>query len=332
MKLGMPWNGPEVAREAERAGFTSFCTGDFVDHDAYLSLADMARGVTTAEVGTAIAYAFARTPYAHATAARQIHATAPGGMFLGFGTGAFKINRDWFGVPADKPMARVRELLPAVRAYLEAENGEVVSFEGEYYRVQADIRAPVLGRLDIPLLLAGFNGGMAQTAGEVADGIIGHGLFTERWWHDIVRPRFSTGVERSGRTASDVREVGWLITAVNDEDPDRAIRDARRMIAFYLTVKTYDPFVEHHGWEAPVEALRAAFRRGDTDAMAEAVTDEMLGAIAVCGTTARAQEMLDARKDGLPRSVAYMAPPSFLVSKPRQAAYGRASLKLIPPE
>ncbi|WP_413796940.1 LLM class flavin-dependent oxidoreductase [Streptomyces iranensis] len=332
MKLGMPWNGAEVAKEAERAGFTSFCTGDFVDHDAYLSLGEMARGVTTAEVGTAIAYAFARTPYAHATAARQIHATAPGGMFLGFGTGAFKVNRDWFGVPADKPMARIRELIPAVRAYLEAENGEVVSFEGEYYRIEADIRAPVLGRLDIPLLLAGFNAGMAQTAGEVADGIIGHGLFTGRWWRDVVRPRFSAGVERSGRTSSDVREVGWLITAVDDTDPDRAIRDARRMIAFYLTVKTYDPFVEFHGWESAVEALRAAFRGGDTEAMAEAVTDDMLGAIAVCGTTAQAQAMLDARRGGLPRGTAYLAPPSFLVSKRRQAAYCRASLNLRSPE
>jgi alkanesulfonate monooxygenase SsuD/methylene tetrahydromethanopterin reductase-like flavin-dependent oxidoreductase (luciferase family) len=126
MKFGMPWNGPEVAAVAEQAGCAAFCTGDFADHDEYLQLAEMAKGTRRAEVGTAIAYAFARTPYAHATAARAVHHAAPGRMFLGFGSGARRINRDWFGVPADRPIARIKELLGAVRAYLDAENGDTV--------------------------------------------------------------------------------------------------------------------------------------------------------------------------------------------------------------
>ena len=50
-----------------------------------------------------------------------------------------------------------------------------------------------------------------------------------------------------------------MITAIDDEDPERAVMDARRMIAFYLTVKTYDPYVAHHGWTAQVDAIRQAF-------------------------------------------------------------------------
>jgi alkanesulfonate monooxygenase SsuD/methylene tetrahydromethanopterin reductase-like flavin-dependent oxidoreductase (luciferase family) len=317
MRFGMPWPGADVAREAEQAGVGAFCTGDFVDHDAYVTLAEMVANTSRALVGPAIAYAFARTPYAHATALRQLHAQAPGRLFLGLGTAAFRVNRDWFGVPADRPVDRVAETVGAVRAWLHAENGEKVRYEGEFYAIDADVRAPVLGRLDIPVLLGAFNKRMAATAARVADGVIGHGLFTRSWWQDVVRPAGAT------------TEHGWLITAIDDTAPERAIADARRMIAFYLTVKTYDPYVAHHGWEAPVAQLREAFRTGDTDGMAAAVTDEMLTSTAICGTTADAKDMLASRAGALPRDVGYFAPPSFLVGRRRRASYARSSLALV---
>ncbi|TQM11379.1 LLM class flavin-dependent oxidoreductase [Pseudonocardia kunmingensis] len=328
MRFGMPWPGADVAREAEQVGVGAFCTGDFVDHDAYTTLAEIVASTERALVGPAIAYAFARTPYAHATAMRQLHATAPGRLFLGLGSAAYRINRDWFGVPADRPVDRIAETVDVVRAWLHAENGEKIRYSGEFYAIDADVRAPVLGRLEIPVLLAAFNKRMAATAGRVADGMIGHGLFTRSWWNDVVRPAVEKGMASGERTDRPL-EQGWIITAVNDTEPERAIADARRMIAFYLTVKTYDPFVTHHGWEGPVEQLRGAFRQGDTDAMAAAVTDEILTEIAVCGTTSEAKEQLARRTDALPHDVGYFAPPSFLVGRKRRAAYARASLGLL---
>ena len=328
MRFGLPWPGAEVAREAEQAGVEAFCTGDFADHDAYLTLAEIVANTERALVGPAIAYAFARTPYAHATALRQLHAAAPGRLFLGLGSGSFRVNRDWFGVAADRPVARIAETVDAVRAWLHAENGERVRYSGEFYTVDADVRAPVLGRLDLPVLLAAFNKRMATTAGRVADGVIGHGLFTRSWWNDVVRPAVDKGAVESSR-GEPLVEHGWIITAVDDAAPERAIADARRMIAFYLTVRTYDPFVAHHGWEGPVAQLRAAFRAGDTDGMAAAVTDEMLAEIAVCGTVADAKELLARRAGALPRDVGYLAPPSFLVGRKRRAAYARAAVALV---
>ena len=99
------------------------------------------------------------------------------------------------------------------------------------------------------------------------------------------------------------------------------------MIAFYLTVKTYDSLVELHGWEEPVAAIRAAFRKGDTDAMAEAVTDEILDAIAIYGTLVEARQRLAAR-NRLPE-LCFSSPPSFLVSDRRKALYARGSISLL---
>jgi alkanesulfonate monooxygenase SsuD/methylene tetrahydromethanopterin reductase-like flavin-dependent oxidoreductase (luciferase family) len=325
---GLPWRGADVARAAEAAGAAAFCSGEFVDHEAYSTLTEMALCTRRAQVGPGIAYAFARTPYAHAAGIRGAWRHAPGRVFLGLGSGAFRINRDWFGVTADRPVERMADLVGATRAWLQAANGQRVRYDGEFYHVDAAVGAPVLGRIDVPILLGAFNKRMATAAGRVADGVIGHGLFTQAWWQDVVRPAMARGAAHADRERAPA-EHGWVITAIDDDDPERAAGDARRMIAFYLTVKTYDPYVAHHGWTAQVAAIRRAFAERDTDAMGNAVTDDMLEAIAVCGTTADGRAALARRAGWLPRDVAYLAPPSFMVSERRGQRYALASLALL---
>src|SRR5438105_4864475 len=99
----MPWSGPDVAREAEAAGVGAFCSGEFVDTDSYVTLTEMVLGTQDALVGPGIAYAFSRSPYAHAAALRALSHKAPGRLFLGLGSAAYAINRDWIGVDPARP-------------------------------------------------------------------------------------------------------------------------------------------------------------------------------------------------------------------------------------
>ncbi len=237
------------------------------------------------------------------------------------------MNTDWFGTEFQPVLTRMEELIGAIRAFLSAANLQTVRFEGEHYRIRAAIRAPVMGPIDVPILLGAFNRGMLGVAGRVADGVLGHGLFTDRYWHERVHPRLEESAKRVGRDSAALRRWGWLITAVDDGDPARAAADARRMIAFYLSVKTYDSLVELHGWQEPVAAIRSAFANGDTDGMAEADTVEMLDAIAIHVTLAQARERLAAREN-LPELV-FSSPPSFLVSRRRTAHYVRGSIALL---
>lgn len=114
--------------------------------------------------------------------------------------------RDWFGVDASHPALRMAELIEVTRAFLEADNGQTVRYRGEFYTIDAEIRAPVLGKLDVPILVGGFNKFMLCTAGRVADGVLGHGLFTDRWWGEVVEPELAraAGIEWTGcwRTAA----------------------------------------------------------------------------------------------------------------------------------
>jgi 5,10-methylenetetrahydromethanopterin reductase len=324
---GMRWPGPDIGGVAERAGCAAFCTGEFVDSNAYLSLAEMAANTTTAKVGTGVAYAFARSPFVHASAMRHADRLAPGRTFLGLGSGTRRMNEDWFAAPADRPLGRMADLVGAVSAYLRAPNRKPVHHEGEFYPIDATIMAPVLGTIDVPIVLGAFNQGMVRVAGRVADGIIGHGLFTDRWWDEVVDPGLAEGAAAAGRDASGLLRWGWVITSVDDADPARAERDARLMVGFYVTVKTYDSLIDLHGWGPAVGEIRSAFRAGDMDAMADAVPSDMLEAIAVFGTTAEARDRMAARRR-LP-DLRFHAVPSFLVSPRRSTAYAEAIVDLL---
>jgi alkanesulfonate monooxygenase SsuD/methylene tetrahydromethanopterin reductase-like flavin-dependent oxidoreductase (luciferase family) len=326
MEWGLPWPGAEVAEAAEAAGAAAFCAGEFADHNAYLSTGEMVAATERAMVGPGIAYAFARSPFVHASALRHLDKRAPGRLFLGLGSGTRRMNSDWFATDASEPVRRMADLIGAIRAYLEAENWQRVTHDGEFYPINADIRAPVFGRLDVPILIGAFNKLMIRTAGRVADGVLGHGLFTDRWWTETVAPALADGAAEADRGGSP-RRWGWLITAINDEDPARARRDARLQIAFYLTVKTYDSLIELHGWQQPTARIRETFRAGDMDGMADAVTEEMLDAIALCGTTEEAHQRLAARKV-LP-DLAFLSAPAFLVGERRREHYASAAVRLM---
>lgn len=327
MGWGMRWPGPEVGRVAERAGCAAFCTGEFVDTNAYVSLAEMAASTTTARVGTGVAYAFARSPFVHASAMRHADRLAPGRTFLGLGSGTRRMNEDWFAAPADRPLTRMAELVGAVRAYLRAPNRRPVRHEGELYPIDATIMAPVLGEIEVPIVLGAFNAGMLRVAGRVADGIIGHGLFTDRWWTEVVDPGLAEGAEAAGRDPGSLHRWGWVITSVDDTDPARAERDARLMVGFYVTVKTYDALTSLHGWHAAVAEVRDAFRAGDLDRMAAAVPADMVDAIAVYGTTAEARDRLAAR-ERLP-DLRFHSVPSFMVSPKRARAYAESIVEML---
>ena len=327
MDWGLPWPGAEVAAQAEAAGASAFCAGEFADLSAYVTATEMAQHTSTAMIGPGIAYAFARSPFVHAATVRHISHKSAGRVFLGLGAGTSRMNRDWFGVDAAHPAPRMGELIEVIRAFLHAENGESVKYQGEFYSIDADIRAPVLGRLDVPILVGAFNKVMVHTAGRVADGVLGHGLFTDRWWAESVDPALARGAQSSGRDPADLRRWGWLITAIDDEDPPRAVREAKLQIAFYLTVRTYDSLVDLHGWQDEVAAIRAAFRSERPDSIADHVSDDMLWSIAICGDSEQAREMLSARKR-LP-NLAFTSPPSFLVGRRRRARYDAAAIALM---
>jgi alkanesulfonate monooxygenase SsuD/methylene tetrahydromethanopterin reductase-like flavin-dependent oxidoreductase (luciferase family) len=155
---------------------------------------------------------------------------------------------------------------------------------------------------------------MVQVAGRVADGILGHVLFSPDYIEQFLRPAIAVGAARADRDPAAVAVCGLVIAAVS-EDEEQARRDAAAQLAFYSAPKAYAPVLERQGFGPAGAAIRAAFEAGDHDAMVAAVPDAMIDTFAAAGTPGQVRERLNRFAKAVDHLIIY--PPSFRMSAER---------------
>jgi probable F420-dependent oxidoreductase len=292
------------ARLAEEAGFESIWATEFYDHSATVGIAAMATGTTKIGLGSAIAYAFGRTPLVLAAEARDLDELSGGRVTIGLGTGTQRMQRDWHGLDGEHAATRMEELVPLVRKLWKLNEGPV-EHEGRFYNVSIQPTAPPLPvEREIPIYMAGVNEPMIQAAGAVADGLVGHPLFTRRYVEEVVRPALARGAKRAGRDAimgpsgENVPIAGYINCSVSD-DREAARREAATLIAFNATVSTYQAVIRLHGFEENAAAVRTAWESRDWEGMVGAISDEMIDTIALAGTPEEVRERFESDWAGL---------------------------------
>ncbi len=283
-----------VAALAEAAGFTSAWTAEFYDRSAVVSLAAMATATSRIQLGSAIMYAFGRSPLLTVTEARDLDELSGGRFTMGLGTGTRHQVSGWLGVDPEHLAPRVEELIPLLRR-LWHETDRTIKHEGRFYRMQLDpvveVRPP--RRAALPIYLAGVNPRMIEAAGKVADGLVAHPLVTGRYVAEVVRPALERGARRAGR--EDTPPIAAYVLCAVSDDLEWARRAAANQIAFYAVVRSFDGILHLHGFDAEVAEIREAFRRGDTATAAAAVSERMLDTIAVVGRPEEARQQFEER-------------------------------------
>ena len=207
MRLGLLLELPtqrenvELARRAELAGFESAWAPEFHNHSGVLTLAPAALTTERIELGTAIAWAFGRSPLLTAVTALDLDEMSAGRFVLGLGTGTRRMRTDWMAAPAERPARRVRETIEAIRAVWDAASAGKVEYEGELVRLAVrPYGRSEQARPAIPVYLAAVNEGMCRTAGAVADGVIAHPMASSRYIEEVMRPAIASGAEDEGRS------------------------------------------------------------------------------------------------------------------------------------
>jgi probable F420-dependent oxidoreductase len=308
-----------TAARAEANGFDAAWSPEFYTRSGIVTLATMAATTSRVRIGSSIAYAVGRSPLTLATEARSLDEVSGGRLSLGIGTGTKRMMSDWHGESPEGPASRVEELVPLLRQLWRLHEGPV-SHHGRFFDVEitptAEVDEPI--RTEIPVVTAGVNARMIETAGRVADGFLGHPLFTRKYLDEVVRPSIEKGATKTGRDASAVEICGVLITAVAD-DEEQARREVAAQLAFYCAPKTYATVLEVGGFGEAGEAIRAAFKDRDFEKMIAAVPAEMVDAMAVAGTPQQVRDKLDAldRSGVIDHVIVY--PPSFQLSEERCA-------------
>jgi probable F420-dependent oxidoreductase len=315
----------ELARQAEAAGFESAWAPEFHNHSGPLALSAAAMETERIELGTAIAWAFARSPLLTAVTALDLDEMSGGRFVLGLGTGTRRMRTDWLGAPAERPARRVRETIEAIRAVWEASEAGSIEYEGELVRlaVRPYGRAGQ-ERASIPIYLAAVNEGMCRTAGAAADGVVAHPMATVRYIDEVMRPAIAEGAEREGRKDGDVKVADWIVAAVSD-DADRAREDAKRQIAFHATVRTYDRIIDLHGFTDIAAEIRELWRKFDLAGMTALVTDDMLEVMGVAGGVEDCRDQLAARASSADRLL--LGAPVVATDPGRLSEYHRGLLE-----
>jgi len=252
----------------------------------FITLAAAAAVTSRIKLGSGIALAFTRSPLETACSVIDLDHISDGRAVLGLGSSAQSQIEGSFGMAYGKPLSHMREVVEQVRAVIaKGHTGELQTLEGEYatldlshFRLTGPARRP-----SVPVYLPAVFEKACEQAGEIADGLLGHPLWTTQWIHEKVAPHLQAGLDKGGRDRS-VFDLNLMIFTLITEDRDEAIADARANVAFYTQSPQYLRYFEGIGFGKEAVAIQEAFARQDYAAMAQACPDEMVSAITILGS------------------------------------------------
>ena len=278
----------DIAVAAEDAGFADVWLPDhYFLRDVYAAQALIATRTTSVRLATGIAAIQLRHPALIASAAATIAECSGGRAVIGIGPGGHEFPSQ-FGMRPKSPLTMLREAVAIIR---QLSSGRA-DFGGDYFSADGS----ELGwRIDPPPIFLSARGPrMLELGGEIADGIIVHGI--HRDFLDYVRSRVAHGAARGGRDPGDC-QIAVMLDVEVDSDEAAAI-DRLRPRCTLMAGGTYaDELIPVYGFDpGAVATLRSALNDPNVSE-AGYVTDDMVRAFAVGGTLEAVAERLGGLRD-----------------------------------
>ena len=296
----------QVLKEAGASGVFTF-EGPF---DVFTPLV-LASSVKNLDVMSNVAIAFPRNPIQLAHQANDLQLISEGRFILGLGTQVRAQIEKRYGVEFDHPVARMKELVGALRAIFATWNeGERLDFRGEYYRHTLMTPTFVPGPNPYgppPIYLGALGPRLTRATAEVADGLLVMPFGSKRFLHESTLPAVRDGLAAAGRSESDFEVVPEIIVSVDTgRDDDHA--STRMLLAFYGSTPAYRPVLDAHGWGDLQPELNAMSKQGRWQEMATLIDDEILHTIAACGTPSEVAAHIRDRVDGVSERICLYQP------------------------
>ncbi len=272
--------GLEIAKNAKQLGYSSFWTAETVGQEAFSTLAAVAVQHPEFDLGTGVLALQLRTPMLAAMGAATVQDLSPAAqVLLGVGISSPVVVGRWHGATySPHPLAQVREYLELTRACL---SGEVVNHQGEFYNCNKFRLGVRLEGNRPQLVLGALNSRMLSLAGELADGVLLNYLPASAvpWCIEQVRQAEAT----AGRQEGSCKVYAYVHVAVCDREA--ALPKARKDIYSYAVVPAYARAFARAGFDSEIQALNLALANKDRDAAVRAISDRMVDAIDICGST-----------------------------------------------
>ncbi len=279
---------PALTTQLADYGFDSFWVAETTGTEAFSTLALAGMTVPGMGLGTGVLAVQLRTPMLAAMGAATL-AGLPnvGAVYLGVGISSPVVVGQWHGTDyGDHPVQRMREYLTLVRECL---SGEAVTFDGDFWSCRK-FRLGTRFEHAPQLVLGALNPKMLQLAGELADGVLLNYLPASAvpWCIEQVR----AGERLAGRAEGTCTIHAYVHVGVCTVDDARV--PGQRDLFSYSVVPAYARAFRRAGFAHDVDACLEAHAARDRDAALAAISDEMIGAIDICGDAAHISAAVDA--------------------------------------
>jgi F420-dependent oxidoreductase-like protein len=288
----------ELAREAERLGYSSAWAAEAWGSDAVTPLAWLGAQTTRIGLGTGVLQIPGRSPANAAMTAATLDLLSGGRALLGLGTSGPQVVEGWHGQEWGRPLEKTREYVSIVRTVLRRER---VEHHGRHYDVPVRggtglgkplklLLRPV--RAEIPIYLAAIAPQAVEQALELADGWLP--IF---WSPERARAVFPLERVRPGF------DVAPCVPALLTNDAS-AGRDAlKEYYAFYVGGmgargrNFYNDLLGRYGFEAEARAIQELFLDGRQRDAARLVPDAFVDEVALVGSRERLADRLAAWRE-----------------------------------
>ncbi|MFH9659701.1 TIGR03564 family F420-dependent LLM class oxidoreductase [Streptomyces sp. NPDC017248] len=236
-----------LAREARASGLTSAWFGQTFSYDSPALAAIVGREVPGLQVGTSAIPVFGRHPLLVASQAQTAQAATGGRYHLGLALGTKHFTETGFGIPYERPIARLREFLTALRPLLETGSTD---FHGELLTASTPLPATVPGaEPPVPVLVAAMAPQALRVAGTLADGILPL-LAGPRALAEHIVPAVTAAAEAAGRPAP---RIVAFVPGVVTSDAEKVRRTAVETLSFYERFPSYQRVIELSGGTRAVD-------------------------------------------------------------------------------
>ncbi len=259
-------------------------------HDVFTPLILAAPATTSLELATNVAIAFPRNPLQLAHQAYDLQLLSRGRFTLGLGSQIRAQVEKRYGASFDRPIARMRELVGALRAIFASwQIGDPLDFRGEFssHTLMPPMFNPGPNPFGPPpIAIGGLGPQMVGLAAEVADGVLVMPFNTARHFRQRTVPSIDQGLARAGRERSDLTVTGEIIVCCgrDDEEMETATEAGRWLLAFYASTPAYRPVLEVEGWEHLQPELNMLSKSARWEEMPQMIDDTMLATLAVVGS------------------------------------------------
>jgi 5,10-methylenetetrahydromethanopterin reductase len=237
-----------AAKRHEAAGFPNLWMANIFGLDAIGALGIVGRETSKIELGTAVVPTYPRHPVAIAQQALTSQAASRGRFVLGIGLSHKLVIENMLGLSYEKPARHMREYLAVLAPLLR---GEGVQFQGEQYRVAAQLNVP--GAKRVPLLVAALGPTMLRLTGELADGTITW-MTGPKTLESHIAPTLREAAKRAGRPEPRI-VAGFPIVVT--KNPAAAREKIAKALIIYGQLPSYRAMLDREGAAGPADIALA---------------------------------------------------------------------------